>query len=206
MKKTKRLIILASASPRRRELLEKIGLKFEVDPSNHHEEVLQDEDPRKLAARLSLEKARAIAGRYPDAVIIAADTFGVLDTRLIGKPHTAAEAKNTLNMLSGRCHIVITGLAVLDTLTQKYVSRVVETKVYFRRLTADEIDAYVNTGEPLDKAGAYAIQGLGAQLIEKIEGDYYNVIGLPLSTLVNELEKFGIKPGFWGHDGSTGSP
>jgi len=187
-----RKIVLASASPRRRELLENIGLKFEVAVSNYHEELFSGLAPGTLAQKLSLEKASVVARQYDDAIVIAADTIGVLDGNIIGKPHTDLAAKNMLRMLSGKCHLVITGFTIIDTRQQTNLSRSVETKVYFRNLTDDEIDAYVRTGEPLDKAGAYAIQGLGALLVEKIEGDYYNVIGLPLVALIENLKHFGI--------------
>lgn len=185
-------IILASGSPRRKELLEKIGLQFEVAVGNIEEDLNNSLPPRKLAEKLSLEKAMAAAKKYPDAVIIAADTIGVFEGNIIGKPHTASAARKMLSMLSGKMHLVITGYTVLDTGTQKSITNSVTTKVYFRSLTGAEIEAYVKTGEPLDKAGAYAIQGLGALIVEKIEGDYYNVIGLPLNSLMESLKEFGI--------------
>jgi septum formation protein len=185
-------IILASASPRRKELLEKIGLKFEVDASNCAEEVDPALEPDELTRRISLTKAKSVAPRYKDALIIAADTIGVIGKKLLGKPHTAGEARKMLAQISGKSHEVITGFTVLDTATNKIISGTVYTKVYIKKLTTQEIDAYVQTGEPLDKAGAYGIQGLGAVIVEKIEGDYYNVVGLPLSALAEVLEEFGI--------------
>ena len=185
-------IILASASPRRKELLEKIGLKFEVEPSNHEEDIGSDLEPHGLARKISLEKAQAVASRHKNAIVIAADTLGVFRGKIVGKPRTEAEARKMLAMLSGKSHRVITGFTIIDTDSNKTLSRTVETKVYFRKLTPEEIDAYVKTGEPLDKAGAYAIQGLGAVIVEKIEGDYYNVIGLPLSALAESLKEFGV--------------
>lgn len=148
--------------------------------------------PRDLARFLSFKKAEAIATMHKNAVIIAADTFIVFQDRLLGKPHTEKEAKKMLAMLNGRTHSVITGFTVLDSDSAKKVSRSVETKVYFKKLTIKEINAYVRTGEPLDKAGAYAIQGLGSAFIKKIEGDFLNVVGLPLSALCRTLKKFGI--------------
>ena len=185
-------IILASASPRRKELLEKIGLKFEVDASNCAEEVDPALEPDELTRRISLTKAKSVAPRYKDALIIAADTIGVIGKKLLGKPHTAGEARKMLAQISGKSHEVITGFTVLDTATNKIISGTVYTKVYIKKLTTQEIDAYVQTGEPMDKAGAYGIQGLGAVIVEKIEGDYYNVVGLPLSALAEVLEEFGI--------------
>ena len=185
-------IILASASPRRKELLEKIGLKFEVDASNCVEEVDPALEPDELTRRISLTKAKSVAPRYKDALIIAADTIGVIGKKLLGKPQTVDEARKMLAQISGKSHEVITGFTVLDTTTNKVFSGTVNTKVYIKKLTTQEIDAYVQTGEPMDKAGAYGIQGLGAVIVEKIEGDYYNVVGLPLSALAEVLKEFGI--------------
>lgn len=185
-------VVLASASPRRRELLENIGLKFSVDPAEIVEIQAHRLKPAGLAKALSLRKAKAVAPRHANSIIIAADTLGVLDGMILGKPADAAHARKMLAALSGRCHSVITGFTVIDTSTDRAVTRVVETKVYFRKIGRMEIAGYVNTGEPLDKAGAYAIQGLGALLVERIEGDYYNVIGLPLCALAGVLRRFGI--------------
>jgi len=184
--------VLASVSPRRRELLENIGLKFTVDPAEIAEIQATNLKPAELAKELSRHKARAAASRHADSIIIAADTFGVLDGVILGKPVDERHACNMLAGLSGRCHSVITGFTVIDSATGRIVSRAVETRVYFRKLSRSEIARYVKTGEPLDKAGAYAIQGLGALLVERIEGDYYNVIGLPLCALVGVLRRFGV--------------
>lgn len=185
-------IVLASTSPRRKALLEQTGLKFTVDAR-----VLEDiepvsQEPHQLAIETAMRKAKSVANEHPDAIIIAADTFGVIDSRTFGKQHNEMEARALLTGLSGKAHTVITGFTVLDTLTGKTVSRSVETTVYMKQLTRLEIEAYVRTGEPLDKAGAYAIQGLGAVLVEKIEGDYFNVVGLPLYALSEVLKEFGI--------------
>ena len=184
--------MLASASPRRRELLENIGLKFSVDPAEIAEIQAGRFKPAGLAKALSLRKAQAVASRHAGSIIIAADTLGVLDGVTLGKPADDRHARSMLAALSGRCHSVITGFTVIDTATDRAVTRAVETKVYFRKLDRLEIAGYVKTGEPLDKAGAYAIQGLGAMLVERIEGDYYNVIGLPLCALTGVLRKFDI--------------
>jgi septum formation protein len=186
-------VVLASSSPRRKELLEKIGLKFTVDPVEVDEGLSLDHDPLRLAKSISLKKALAAGKRHPDALIIAADTFGVIDGKMLGKPADEAQAVAMLEGMSGNCHRVITGFTLLDGVTGRTVSRAVQTMVYFRKLSKSEIADYVNTGEPLDKAGAYAIQGLGALLVERIDGDYYNVIGLPISALAVELRKFGVK-------------
>ncbi len=188
----KRRIVLASSSPRRKELLALTGLHFSIDQSNYEETFTADVSPRHLARRLSYEKARAVEKKYSNALIIAADTFIVCRGSLLGKPHTGSEALRMLTLMNGRSHSVITGFTVIDTATGRRVSRSVQTKVWFRRLTKKEMLSYVRTGEPLDKAGAYAIQGLGSLLVEKIEGDYFNVIGLPLGSLTEALKKFGI--------------
>jgi septum formation protein len=185
-------IVLASASPRRRELLEKLGLSFKVEPSNFAENLSTGMEPNALAREISLGKADSVAGKYSDAIIIGADTFIILGNRIMGKPDTADEAREMLQDISGRSHSVITGFTIIDTASGKIVSQSVETKVYIKQLTPEEIDAYIKTGEPLDKAGAYAIQGLGALLVERIEGDYCNVIGLPLFALMKALKEFGI--------------
>ncbi len=187
-----RRIVLASASPRRKELLELLGLRFEVEPSNYDEETVSGSEPHEMVRELSLGKARAAAAKHRDAFIIGADTIVVLGNKVMGKPHTASEAKKMLHTLNGKVHAVITGFTILDTETGKVLSRSVETKVHIRKLTPEEIDNYVRTKEPLDKAGGYAIQGLGAVLVERIEGDYFNVVGLPLSALAEGLKEFGV--------------
>ena len=185
-------ILLASASPRRKELLEQIGLQFEVEPSNYDEEITSASEPHETARRLSLGKARAAARKHPNALIIAADTFVVLGDRILGKPRTDSEARKMLRALNVQAHSVVTGFTLLDTETGKVLSRSVETRVHMRKLMLREIDSYIRTKEPLDKAGGYAIQGLGAVLVDRIEGDYFNVVGLPLSALAEGLKEFGI--------------
>ena len=186
-------IILASASPRRKDLLKQVGINFEIDPSNYEEEKHLNLEPHELAKYLSLQKAKDVATRHKKSIIIAADTFVVFEGKIIGKPNSAEEEKERLNKMSGRFHSVITGFTIIDTETNKMVSKSVETKVYFKNISLEEIDSYVASKEPMDKGGGYAIQGLGGILIDKIEGDYYNVVGLPLAVLVEELKIFGIK-------------
>ena len=186
-------IILASASPRRKELLEKIGLKFEVEPSNYAEDMHSKLSPNELARSISLEKAKVVAGRHKNAIVIAADTFIVFRGKILGKPNSLAEARKMLMTLKGKSHSVITGFTILDSDQNKVLTKSVETIIHIRNLTSEEVDAYVKSREPLDKAGAYAIQGLGSVIVEKIEGDYFNVIGLPLSALVEGLKEFGIR-------------
>ncbi|HBG93660.1 MAG: septum formation protein Maf [Nitrospirae bacterium RIFOXYB2_FULL_43_5] len=186
-------IILASASPRRKEILALTGLRFRVEPSDYEEILDNAIKPHNLAKLLSLEKAMAVAGKYRDALIIAADTFIVFKRKFLGKPHTSQEARKMLSLLNGKFHSVITGYTILDTGTGKKITRSVETKVWFKNASAQELDAYVATREPIGKAGAYAIQGRGAVMVKKIEGDYLNVVGLPLFDLVESLRKFGIR-------------
>jgi len=186
-------IILASASPRRKDLLKQIGINFEIDPSNYQEEKHLNLEPYELAKYLSLQKAKDVATRHKKSIIIAADTFVAFEGKIIGKPSSEEEARERLKKMSGRPHSVITGFTIIDTEINKIVSKSVETKVYFKNISLEEIDSYVASKEPMDKGGGYAIQGLGGILIDKIEGDYYNVVGLPLAVLVEELKIFGIK-------------
>jgi nucleoside triphosphate pyrophosphatase len=186
-------IILASASPRRKEILEKTGLKFEVDESRCEEIPRPCAKPHDTARLLSREKARDVARRHPNSLIIAADTVVVLEGRLFGKPTSEEEAGKMLKALSGKAHSVITGFTILDTDNGKEISRSVETRVFFERLGKDEIEAYIRSGEPFGKAGAYGIQGLGAVMIKRIEGDFFNVMGLPLNAVAESLKRFGVK-------------
>jgi len=178
-------IILASASPRRKQLLEQIGLTFEVEPSNYEEHLTPGIKPHELAKKISLGKAREVASRHKNAIVIGADTFILLGNQILGKPQTKNEARKMLETINGKPHSVITGSCIIDSNTNKTLSKSVETKVYIKKLTRSEISAYVKSGEPLDKAGGYAIQGLGAVIVEKIQGDYFNVIGLRLSHTFN---------------------
>ncbi len=186
-------IILASLSPRRKELLEKIGIKFDVDSSDYEEDMSLKLKPHDLVKFLSKEKAKAVAGKYKDAIVVAADTLNFLEGEMLCKPKTLSKAREMLQKTNGKCQTVITGFTIIDTRKGKLVSKSVETKVYFKKNSLKMIDAYLEKGESLDKAGGYAIQGFGSILIEKIEGDYYNVVGLPLAIFVEEVEKFGVK-------------
>jgi septum formation protein len=185
-------IILASNSPRRKELLTQISLDFTVAPADVDESVLTGEAPEACASRLAQDKARVAANRAGEGIVIAADTIVVVDGAVLGKPIDADDARRMLERLSGKEHAVVTGLAVLDASTGRSIVRTSVTKVVFRDLSQREIDAYVATGEPLDKAGAYGIQERGALLVERIEGCYSNVVGLPLSLLGEMLREFGI--------------
>ena len=173
-------------------MLEKIGLQFEVEPSNYEEDITPKLKPHELAKSLSFKKAKAVASKHKNALVIAADTFIVLRGKVLGKPHTETEAKRMLETINGKPHLVVTGFTIIDTESNKTLTKSVQTKVYIKRLTPDEIDAYVKSKEPLDKAGGYAIQELGSVIVERIEGDYFNVIGLPLSALTESLKEFGV--------------
>jgi len=184
-------IILASTSPRRKALLEKAGVVFDIEPSNYEEEMHLPMPPAELAKYLSRKKAESVASAHLDALVISADTFIAHEGKVLGKPHTPERAKETLRDLSGKAHSVITGFTVIEK--DKVISQSVETKVFFRELSDEEIEKYIATGEPLERAGAYAIQELGGALIEKIEGDYDNVVGLPVEEVIKVLrEEFGM--------------
>jgi septum formation protein len=184
-------VVLASASPRRRELLNLIGIAHEVRPANIDETMRPREAPRRYAERLAREKASAIATRDPDLITIGADTVVVINRKVLGKPADADDAARMLRMLSGREHTVITAVAV--SRGRKLRSAIEEVRVKFRRLRDDEINAYIAMGEPMDKAGAYGIQGYGATIVERIEGDYFAVMGLPLVRLVGLMRDVGVR-------------
>ncbi len=187
-------LILASASPRRRKLLEQLGLKFEVVESDGEHEVTGAGNPCALAKEAALGKARSVAARRPDALVLSADTMVWLEGHSLGKPADEREAAWMLARLSGRTHTVHTGIAVVGPGGPVGEAEVacVDTDVRFRELSDDLIARYVATGEPLDKAGGYGIQGRGAVLVESIRGCYYNVVGLPLSKVAQMLEPYGI--------------
>ncbi len=178
-------LILASGSPRRRDLLLQLGLRFTVVTAGVDETPLQGEDRINYTLRLAEAKARAVLARHPDAVVIGADTTVAVDGTLLGKPRDADDAARMLRLLSGRAHEVTTGVAMLTS--TKTLTAADTTRVFFSVMTEAEIAAYIATGEPMDKAGAYAIQGRAAQWIPRIEGDFSNVVGLPLGRLGNML-------------------
>jgi septum formation protein len=184
-------VVLASASPRRRQLLNLIGIAHEVRPANIDETMRVRETPRRHAERLAREKASAIAKRDPDLITIGADTIVVVNRKVLGKPRDGADAARMLALLSGREHVVTTAVAV--SRGKKLRSAVEEVRVRFRRLRGDEIEAYIATGEPMDKAGAYGIQGYGATIVERIEGDYFAVMGLPIVRLIGLLRDVGVQ-------------
>ncbi len=186
--------ILASQSPRRRELLASIGLTFEVMPSDVPEVHQPGESPEEYVARLSRDKAAAIAARDEQAWIIAADTTVLLGEELLEKPADAADARRMLATIAGKTHIVYTGVTLQNAARGWRDTRVAESEVRMLPLDARDIAWYVSTGEPLDKAGAYAVQGIGAMFIDSIHGSYTNVVGLPLALLFQMLRRAGIDP------------
>lgn len=184
-------IVLASQSPRRRELLERMGItEFEVIPAVGDETADPALSPAELVEELSRQKAEEVAQQVPDALVIAADTVVSVDGKVLGKPGSEGQAVEMLTALSGRSHHVYTGFTV--RMGDKIVTAHEDTAVTFRSLTPDEIAAYVATGEPMDKAGSYGIQGFGCVLVSGIQGDYYNVVGLPVCALFQVLEQFGV--------------
>ncbi len=192
-------IVLASASPRRATLLRQIGLAFRIHPSTLDEDgeaPLQGEPPEAFAVRLALSKAMEVAKRLGQGLVIGADTVVICDDRILGKPPDRAEAQASLLLLAGRTHRVITGVAVVEAKTGRAEVDTATTSVRMRSFDAEEAARYVASGEPLDKAGAYGIQGQGALLVEEIQGDYFNVVGLPLVLLARLLGRFGVSP--WG--------
>ena len=181
-------LILASASPRRSALLSQIGLTFEIFPSEI-EEPLPNKNlsPEKVTQKLAKLKARAVAERYTEGVVIGADTLVVFKKELLGKPKNREDAKSMLSRLSGKTHRVITGVTLIDVKKKTETIWSEVTKVCFRELCADEIDNYIQSGEAEDKAGAYGIQGRGAAFVKRINGCYFNVVGLPLASFVEKL-------------------
>ena len=185
-----RKFILASASPRRKILLRQIGLEFEVRPSGVSEDHDVPQQPAGHVTILSRRKAEAVASGVADAIVVGADTIVVLDGAILGKPEDQADAARMLRLLSGRTHTVFTGFTIIDKPSGRSVTAVETTEVTFRKLTADEIAAYVASGSPMDKAGAYGIQDdYGAVFVERINGCFYNVVGFPLSRFYCELIK-----------------
>lgn len=187
-----RQIILASTSPRRFELLNKTGLKFKAVESDYKEDMTLNLPPKKLVEFLSKNKALSVAKEYPKAIIISGDTIIAFKNKVLGKPKSKTEARIFLQMLSGKTHEVITAFTILDCQTKKVITKSIPTKITMKKLTDKEITWYIKTGEPLDKAGAYAIQGWGSMFITKISGDYFATVGLPIYHLVKELKKFEV--------------
>jgi len=186
-------LVLASTSPRRRQLLAMLGTRFELESPSVDESAFDDAaSPDRLVMRLAEAKARDVAARRPHDVVVGADTVVVLDGQILGKPRDREEARRMLTRLSGRTHQVWTGVAVVHLVAGRVAVEAERTDVTFRALSADEVDRYVHLGEGMDKAGAYAVQGVGAVFVERLEGCYFNVVGLPLARLHRMLEGFGL--------------
>jgi len=191
MTATEPRIILASASPRRAELLRQIRVEFELLPSKVEERPHPDEAPADYIIRIARAKVIAVARQREAGLVIGADTVVVLDGHLIGKPEDEADARRLLRRLAGRWHAVMTGVALIDLETRREVADYDKTLVKFAQLTDTEIEWYANTGEPMDKAGAYGIQGLGGLFIDEIAGNYYNVVGLPIPLVYRLARRLG---------------
>jgi septum formation protein len=185
-------LILASKSPRRRSLLEQAGLEFSVIPSNFKENSLSLSSPESYVRRLAEAKAKDISQKYPDSWVIGADTIVFIDNAMLGKPGTRPEAREMLRRLSGKTHQVLTGYCICCQAMDRLFSETIITDVCFKELTKLQIDWYIDSGEPFDKAGAYAIQGIGTFLVKRIHGSYTNVVGLPICEVLEFLLNEGV--------------
>ena len=181
-------IILASGSPRRKEILENTNLQFSVITSDIDERIFENEEPIQLVLRLAFEKCMSVAQNNPSDLVIGADTIVVLDNEILGKPKDEEEAFNMLSKLSNREHQVITGMSIVNLENEKKIVDYAISNVKFKKLTDQDIKDYISTKECLDKAGSYGIQGYGALLVEEIKGDYFNIVGLPISKLSDILK------------------
>ncbi|MCC6933751.1 MAG: septum formation protein Maf [Deltaproteobacteria bacterium] len=192
------MIILASASPRRKELLELVDVKFIVDPADIDESAVANENAERMVKRLAMTKAQVCAHRHPSKFVLAADTVVVLPEekdqpeQILGKPVDENDARRMLNLLHGRKHCVISAYALCCLEKQVALVKAVSADVHFRVMTSDEIDAYILTKEPMDKAGAYGVQGKGAAFISQVKGSYSNVVGLPLCEVLEDLKALGL--------------
>ncbi|VVB78320.1 Septum formation protein Maf [uncultured archaeon] len=185
-------IILASTSPRRHELAKSMGLDFEIIPSNYKEDMTLKLDPKKLVKELAYGKAKDVAKRLNEGIIIGADTIVVYNDKILGKPKSEKDAYDMLKMLSGKTHYVYTGTAIIDLETKQEIIDLEITKVHFNELSEKEIQGYIKTGEAMDKAGAYGIQDLSSIFVKKIEGCYFNVMGFPIYNIYKNLQKLNI--------------
>jgi septum formation protein len=185
-------IVLASESPRRVDILRTLGISFSIIPPDIDETKLKDETPQEFVARISYEKANKVGQHFPDKWVIAADTIVVLKGKVLGKPKNERDAFNMLRTLRGKWHKVITGYCVLNLLKNVVYRDIVETKVFLRHMTDDEITRYIKTSEPMGKAGSYAIQGKGGYMVKEIKGSYTNVVGLPICEIAEALLSLGV--------------
>jgi len=186
-------LVLASGSPSRLDVLRLLGLRFRVHPAEINEDAIKASTPEALVLELSRQKATAVADEYSDALVIGADSVICHEGNILGKPRDMNDAKRMLSCLSGATHEVITGLTIVDRTRCAVSSREAKTRVTFRVLSEEAIERYAATGEPLGKAGAYALQGTGALLVKRIDGEYSNVLGLPVATLVDLLDELGYE-------------
>ncbi|WP_289135280.1 nucleoside triphosphate pyrophosphatase [uncultured Brevibacillus sp.] len=192
MTETKASLILASSSPRRRELLQNLGIAFEILTSDVDETTAPELSPEDVVKELSLRKATAIADRLTEGIVLGSDTIVVLHGQILGKPVDESDAFRMLSMLQGQEHTVYSGVTLIDAATKRSEVSFSHTQVKIRPLSKVEIESYIATREPMDKAGSYAIQGIGATIVEGIKGDYFTVVGLPLCLTANMLSRFGI--------------
>lgn len=169
-----------------------LGIDFEIQKSSYEEDMTENLPAHELAQKLALGKAMDVAKSHKDAIIIGADSFGILGGQFLGKPRTSTEAKDMLQKLSGKTHEFITGIAIIDTKNNKTITDYEVTRVYFNNISDEEIEFYIKTKEPLDKAGSYSIQGLGSFFIEKIDGNYSNAVGLPVNKIYRHLLKLNV--------------
>ena len=181
-------VILASASPRRKEILQNTKLNFDIQKSDIEEVILENESPEDMVVRLAYEKAFDVAKRNTDRLVIGADTIVALDNEVLGKPKDQNEAYQMIKRLSNKTHKVITGISLINLKENKIIKEYVVSFVTFKDLSEDSIKDYINTNESLDKAGSYGIQGYGALLVKNIQGDYFNIVGLPISRLSDLLK------------------
>lgn len=184
-----RKIILASTSPRRKQLLEQVGLNFEVVESPYEEDMTIDKDPYRLASTLALGKASAVAESYNDAIIIAADTFVIFAGKFLGKPKSKEEARAMLKTIDDKKVQVVSGYAIMDTKNNECINSYGEGSVKMAKMDEKDIDWYINTEEPLDKAGAFGVQGKGSVFIESVEGDWYSIIAMPIRQVYRHVER-----------------
>lgn len=185
-------LILASSSPRRQELLSLLGISLRIVPSEVDEFLRKGELPEEYVRRLANTKARGVAEKFPDFWVLAADTIVVIKGEVLGKPKDFQEAESMLKKLSDQEHQVITGYCLVKINAGKKIERVVSSRVKFKKLSQEEINWYINTGEPFDKAGGYAVQGKAAFMIKEIKGSYTNVVGLPLCEVIEDLQELGV--------------
>ncbi|WP_409254366.1 Maf family protein [Bacillus sp. SCS-153A] len=185
-------LILASGSPRRKELLQQIQLSFSIEVSNADETFAPELQPHEVVMELSKRKAVSVAAQHPESFVIGSDTVVVFNNEIMGKPSDSEHAKEMLRTLSGNTHSVYTGVAIVNNKKEKMFYK--KTDVTFWELTEEEIETYTASGEPLDKAGGYGIQGIGAFLVKEIKGDYFSVVGLPISQVYRSLKEMGYHP------------